>query len=148
MRVSGAAQSAVATTTQLHVEVCGMPSGPDLHMIDVIAAGEAGDGYAVALIESAGRTLGDSLAALVSTLNPSLIVIGGPGAMMGETYLDRVRESVHRRGDALRGAAALAAEQLFEQHLADWVDVGDPVSTLLARHRTAGTPRLMNGVAR
>jgi predicted NBD/HSP70 family sugar kinase len=48
-------------------------------------------------VREAGRTIGGVLAACVSMLNPSVIVIGGNLADAGENLLAGIREVVYRR---------------------------------------------------
>jgi glucokinase len=88
----------------------------------------AGDERALAAVAAAGRDIGEVLAACVSVVNPSLIVIGGSMAGAGDVLLDGIVEVVSSRGSllataqldivlsgagedaAVLGAAALAAE--------------------------------------
>ena len=64
---------------------------------DVVALVRAGDPDASREIREAGRRIGDVLAACVSMLNPSVIVIGGVVAEAGEHLLAGIREVVYRR---------------------------------------------------
>lgn len=64
---------------------------------DVVRLVKAGSVEAVPLVREAGRTIGEVLASVVSLLNPSVIVIGGPLAEAGEGLLAGVREMVYRR---------------------------------------------------
>lgn len=64
---------------------------------DVVALLRAGDVEAGQAIRQAGRTIGEVLAACVSMVNPSLIVVGGDLAATGEMLLAGVREAVYRR---------------------------------------------------
>jgi predicted NBD/HSP70 family sugar kinase len=49
------------------------------------------------LVRDAGSTIGHVLASLVTFYNPSLIVIGGGVAKIGDLLLASIRESVYRR---------------------------------------------------
>jgi predicted NBD/HSP70 family sugar kinase len=98
---------------------------------DVVALVRAGDLTASHAVRQAGRDLGGVLAACVSMLNPSTIVIGGILAEAGEHFLAGVREVVYRRSLPLAtqhlrivatrtqgragvlGASAMAAEQFL-----------------------------------
>ncbi len=98
---------------------------------DVVALVRAGDLTASHAVRQAGRDLGGVLAACVSMLNPSTIVIGGIVAEAGEHFLAGVREVVYRRSLPLAtqhlrivatrtqgragvlGASAMAAEQFL-----------------------------------
>jgi len=64
---------------------------------DVVALVRAGDLRASQAVRQAGRDLGSVLAACVSMLNPSMIVIGGIIAEAGEHLLAGIREEVYRR---------------------------------------------------
>ena len=72
----------------------------------VIDLARAGDTEAVRLLREAGREIGGVLATCVSLLNPSVIVLGGRMAAVGEYLLAGVREVVYRR------TLPLAAHQL------------------------------------
>ena len=56
-----------------------------------------GDYYALEIIRETGRLVGRVLATLVSTLNPSLIVIGGGVANIGHSLLAEIRSAVYHR---------------------------------------------------
>lgn len=64
---------------------------------DVVALVRAGDATAGNAVRDAGRTIGEVLAACVSMLNPSVIVVGGNLAEAGEQLLAGIREVVYRR---------------------------------------------------
>jgi predicted NBD/HSP70 family sugar kinase len=64
---------------------------------DVVALVRAGNVEASQAIRQAGRSIGEVLAACVSMVNPSLIVVGGDLAAAGEMLLAGVREAVYRR---------------------------------------------------
>ncbi len=95
---------------------------------DVVDWVKAGDVRAIGAVRQAGREIGGVLAACVSVLNPSVIVIGGSMAAAGEHLLAGIREVVYQRSLPLAtqhlrivssrtqgragviGAAAMAAE--------------------------------------
>jgi glucokinase-like ROK family protein len=101
---------------------------------DVGEAASVGDYHALEIIREAGRLVGRVLATLVSTLNPSLIVIGGGVANIGHSLLAEIRSTVYRRSLPLAtrnlpivlseldetagvvGASVLAAEGVLTQH--------------------------------
>jgi predicted NBD/HSP70 family sugar kinase len=60
-------------------------------------AASLGDYRALEIIRESGRLVGGVLATLVSTLNPSLIVIGGGVANIGHSLLAEIRSTVYRR---------------------------------------------------
>lgn len=64
---------------------------------DIVRLARAGSAETIALVREAGRLIGEVLASVVSLLNPSVIVIGGPLADAGEGLLAGVREVVYRR---------------------------------------------------
>ena len=64
---------------------------------DVGEAAARGDYHALEIIRESGRLVGGVLATLVSTLNPSLIVIGGGVANIGHALLAEIRSTVYRR---------------------------------------------------
>jgi len=102
--------------------------GSALHSEDVVDLVKAGDMGAISAVRQAGREIGGVLAACVSVLNPSVIVVGGAMAAAGEHLIAGIREVVYQRSLPLAtqhlrivtsrtegragviGAAAMAAE--------------------------------------
>ena len=70
---------------------------PATSSADVVALVRAGNVTASHAVREAGRSIGEVLAACVSMLNPSVIVIGGNLAEAGENLLAGIREVVYRR---------------------------------------------------
>jgi predicted NBD/HSP70 family sugar kinase len=68
---------------------------------DVVALVGAGDPEAVHHVREAGRVLGAALAAVVSIVAPSVIVVGGELAQVPWPLLAGIRESVYRRASSL-----------------------------------------------
>jgi predicted NBD/HSP70 family sugar kinase len=64
---------------------------------DVVARVRGGDIAASQAVRQAGRDLGGVLAVCVSMLNPSVIVIGGQFAAVGEQLIAGIREIVYQR---------------------------------------------------
>lgn len=65
---------------------------------DVLEAAARGDHQALNIVRRSGRLVGQTLATLVSVLNPSLIVIGGGIAIGGShTLLAEIRSAVYHR---------------------------------------------------
>ena len=64
---------------------------------DVGRAAALGDHCAVETIRESGRIVGQVLATLVSTLNPSLVIVGGGVANIGDALLAEIRSAVYRR---------------------------------------------------
>jgi predicted NBD/HSP70 family sugar kinase len=64
---------------------------------DVVRLVRGGSAPAAQLLRDAGRDIGEVLAAVVSLLNPSVIVLAGGLSLAGEHLLAGVREVVYRR---------------------------------------------------
>ncbi len=64
---------------------------------EVGEAAGLGDYHALEIIKESGKLVGRVLATLVSTLNPSLIIIGGGVANIGHALLGEIRSTVYRR---------------------------------------------------
>lgn len=79
----------------------GLDTVPDLQ--DVATASHRGDQYATAAIHAAASTTGRTLAGLVNTLDPHLVILGGGVTAIGPLYLDPLIAAL--RADALPGAA-------------------------------------------
>ncbi|ACZ31417.1 ROK family protein [Xylanimonas cellulosilytica DSM 15894] len=87
-----AVASAQAVADRLRATGAATPRGAD-----VVELVRAGDLAAAQAVRQAGRDLGAVLAACVSLLNPSTIVIGGVLAEAGEHLVAGIREVVYRR---------------------------------------------------
>jgi predicted NBD/HSP70 family sugar kinase len=68
---------------------------------EVVELVRAGDALAMHQVREAGRVLGAALAAVVSVVAPSVIVVGGEMADASEPLLAGIRESVYQRASAL-----------------------------------------------
>jgi len=104
---------------------------------DVVALVRGGNLEANQVVRQAGREIGGVLAACVSLLNPSLIVIGGALSLAGEHLVAGIREAVYSRSLPLAaqhlriatsrtgsqagifGASALAAAQVLSVEAVD-----------------------------
>jgi glucokinase-like ROK family protein len=75
--------------------------GGTLRAEDVGAAAREGDRVAIEIIQSSGQLIGDVLAGLVNFFNPSLILVGGGVASIGNQLLASIRQAVLRRSTAL-----------------------------------------------
>ncbi|MCA9931804.1 MAG: ROK family transcriptional regulator [Anaerolineales bacterium] len=69
----------------------------------IITAAEQGDGLAQQQIADAGEWLGIGIAALVNTLNPQMVVIGGEGVQAGNWRLEPMRKAI--QAHTFRGLA-------------------------------------------
>lgn len=96
----------------------------------VLEAARQGDGVALATLTEVGTYLGMAIANLVNTLNPQVVIIGGPTARLGSLLLDPIGREVRRRalGDLVTGleivpsmlgdeAGAIGAAALFLKSL-------------------------------
>lgn len=93
-----------------------------------VAAVEAGDETAVAILSEAGVRIGRHLADLVNLFDPEVIVVGGEAVQFGEALLTPLRAAMEEflffsRPELLtdwvpsswaRGAAALATQSIFD----------------------------------
>jgi glucokinase-like ROK family protein len=70
---------------------------------DVVAAARLGDILAQEIVKEAGMYLGIVIANLVNLLNPSMVVVGGGVAQMGDLLLQPIRQAVQER--SLKSAA-------------------------------------------
>jgi glucokinase-like ROK family protein len=65
--------------------------------LDVAMEARKGDLIAQEIIVNAGQYLGIAIASLINVVNPSLIVIGGGVAQMGDLFLEPIRRSAATR---------------------------------------------------
>jgi glucokinase-like ROK family protein len=112
---------------------------------DLGAAALHGDALAVEIFGRTGRHIGGMLATLVNFYNPSLVIIGGGVASVGDLLLASIRETVYRRSlplatrdlriarsalanrAGLHGAAFAVLDELFSrQRLPRWIGQGSP----------------------
>ncbi len=75
--------------------------GGVLRAEDVGAAAREGDRAAIEIIQSSGQMIGDVLAGLVNFFNPSVILIGGGVAKIGNQLLASIRQAVLKRSTSL-----------------------------------------------
>ena len=113
--------------------------------IDVARAASFGDPVATALLQAAGRRIGQMLAGVVNFFNPSMVVIGWGVAQSGDQLLASIREAVYRRSLPLAtrdlvvqrsslgglagviGASSMVVDQLFSRDsIALWAAAGEP----------------------
>ena len=111
-----------------------LTDGDDVPWAAVVAAVGGGDPVAVQIARDMGRRAGEAIAGLVAFANPSIVLVGGPGAALGPHLLNEMRGAMYRRapahvvagtqvelgapGDraALLGMALLAAEIALAEH--------------------------------
>ena len=137
-------------------------SGADaMQAADLGAAAMHGDAFAVETYGRTGRHIGAMLATLVNFYNPSLVIIGGGVASVGDLLLASIRETVYRRslplatrdlriaraalGDqsGLHGAAFAVIDELFSrQRLPLWISHGTPAHNPAIAAAAANDPDL------
>jgi len=97
----------------------------------VIQAAQQGDDLAIEVIQEAAGYMGIAIASVINLLNPSMVIIGGELAELGDLFLDPIREVVRRQAFSISlatakivpsslgpraaaiGAAALVIDQYF-----------------------------------
>jgi predicted NBD/HSP70 family sugar kinase len=77
--------------------------GHDVSRDELISLVNSGDLVTLEVVEGAGRTLGLSVANVVTLLNPELLIICGEGTELGPTFLDPIVESVREQTFASLG---------------------------------------------
>jgi predicted NBD/HSP70 family sugar kinase len=124
---------------------------------DIGFSARLGDAVCAELLSRCGQQIGRALAAVINTINPATVVLGGEVARTGDILLAAIREAVYRyatplvtrdlriirsqmgRSAGLVGAGLLAVDALFAaDRLGAWITAGTPlrhpeVTTLLAR---------------
>ncbi|MEW6567488.1 MAG: ROK family transcriptional regulator [Chloroflexota bacterium] len=79
------------------------PNVEKITAFDVAEAAKRGDHLAQRLLHRAGLLIGTAIATLVNLFNPSLVVIGGGVAQVGDLLLEPIRQTVEKR--SLRASA-------------------------------------------
>ena len=87
-----AVASAAAIATQLRA--AGLPAESSQDVVDLVRAGNT---IATQAVRQAGREIGTVLAACVSLINPSVLVIGGSLSQAGDSLLAGIREAIYAR---------------------------------------------------
>jgi glucokinase-like ROK family protein len=119
--------------------------GRTISAADVGMAAHRGDPFSVELLSRSGALIGSTLATLVNSYDPSLIVVGGGVAQAGEILIGAIREALYRRSRSLAtqdlrivrsemgktaglvGAAIAAVDELFApENLSTWIEQGSP----------------------
>jgi len=93
-------------------ELVGKVSQGKLGIQDILSSARRGDLFSQQLISEAGVHLGTALAGLVNLFNPSMIIVGGGMAQMGDLLLEPIRKAIQQRSllvasQAVRVNAAL-----------------------------------------
>jgi glucokinase len=103
----------------------------DLTVNEIFAAAEAGDRFALNLVERTARLLGTGIANLVNLFGPELIILGGTMAEAGDVLLNPICQTLHTKAldrieknvqirtgsfgedEAVQGAVTLALHHYF-----------------------------------
>jgi predicted NBD/HSP70 family sugar kinase len=120
-------------------------NGREVTAADVGMAAQRGDPFSIELLSRCGRLVGETLATVVTTHNPAIVVVGGGIAQAGEILVAAIREALYRRSRSLAvqdlhivrsemgktaglvGAAMAVADELFSgDYLRAWVHLGSP----------------------
>lgn len=74
-----------------------LQSAGEITAVDIGQAAMNGDQAAMSILIDSGRKIGTVLAKMVNFINPSLIVIGGGLANLGDRFISTIREMVYSR---------------------------------------------------
>ncbi|HEX3265166.1 MAG TPA: ROK family protein [Candidatus Limnocylindrales bacterium] len=111
----------------------------ELRLSDLSDGVEAGDEPSRAVVVSAGRYLGQVVAALIGVLNIERIVLHGSVAALGDTWLEAVRDEARRRSLPMFAEATRIDNA---EHIGDLVVMGASAVVLTAElGLTAGAAR-------
>jgi predicted NBD/HSP70 family sugar kinase len=72
-------------------------AGRPCTVAEIEAAALAGDALAIAVAQEAAAHLGRAVAGMMNLLNPSLVIVGGDLARLGDLLLDPLRETILKR---------------------------------------------------
>ncbi len=84
----------------------------------LFAAAIAGDRVALEVVQEAAGLVGLALADVVNMFNPSMIVVGGEVAALGDVFLDPVRDVVRRRALSTSGGLVRICGSTLGDHAA------------------------------
>ncbi len=107
-------QALVARAAQLAAEFPDSPlAGRQITVGDLEDSALAGDPLALQVAREAAEHLGRAVASMMNLLNPSLVIVGGDLARLGDLLLDPLRETVrHRTLASSVTAAEIVASEL------------------------------------
>ncbi len=92
---------------------------PEARIRDIVDAALAGDPGALGAVEECGRWLGAGMAALVTVLNPRVIVVGSLAVVLGERLLGPARAVLARRAQPRAVAACEVVPSALGPRLGD-----------------------------
>ncbi len=104
--------------------------------VDVANAAGRGDRVAQRILSTAGDHLGIAIAGLVNLFNPSLVIVGGGVAQIGDLFLEPVRKAVQKRSLPAAAQAVRITTALLGRRSSGMGAVVEAVSTAL--HDMAG----------
>lgn len=126
-------------------QLAGRLANHQLTAQDVAAAAAAGDPTSVRLLDRAGELVGQVVAGVVNSHNPSMVVIGGGVAGAGDAFLAAIKRSVYQRSfpmttrdlavtrsqlgarAGLIGASVMVADAVMSRSwLGRWIERGTP----------------------
>lgn len=82
---------------------------------DVINAARSGDLVSQRIVTEAGLHLGTAIASLVNLFNPSMVVVGGGVAQIGDLLLEPIRRTVQQRSLRVASQAVRITSALLER---------------------------------
>ena len=102
---------------------------------DVITAARRGDLLSQQIVAEAGAHLGTAIASLVNLFNPSMVVIGGGVAQIGDLLLEPIRKTVQQRSLRVASRAVRITAALLGRRSSGMGAVVQALSLVL--HQTA-----------
>jgi glucokinase-like ROK family protein len=102
---------------------------------DVISAARQGDLLSQQIVSEAGAHLGTAIASLVNLFNPSMVVIGGGVAQIGDLLLEPIRRTVQQRSLRVASRAVRITAALLGRRSSGMGAVVQAISLVL--HQTA-----------
>ncbi|MGV8977039.1 MAG: ROK family protein [Cellulomonas sp.] len=93
----------MAASTSTMIDLLDRGTTPRLTTDDIVRQALAGDTATLRVIEDAGVATGRALASVVNLINPQVVVVGGPLAVLDEVLLAPVRRGLLRYAIAVAG---------------------------------------------
>lgn len=150
-----AAASEAATSGRSRILAGLLERDGELTATTLAEATEHGDPTAIELLRASGRHIGEIISILVNTLNPELIVLGGPISDLSDLILASVRQAVYERSlplatrdlvltrsraseiVGLTGTAFTVIDEIFAPDTLDrWIGAGRPDASVNATSAT------------
>lgn len=83
-------------STAVMIELLSRGESYTLTVPEIIKRADAGDAATLRVIDDAGMAVGKAMANVVNMINPEIIVVGGPLALLGDTLLNPIRRGLIR----------------------------------------------------